>query len=179
MSTPEPTTQVVAFLPTADEPLTGKEQLDALQQALDPEGQVDLVVSNDPPPPVGRSWAFDFETNRFVRSANGKGPAGTTGEATLRKWVEKCLSTARGAHPIHPPGYGLLNKDDVIGGPVAAVPVDLETRIRDALTFHPRIVNVTDFGVDYELDDDYVSVRFTVVTDRDETLTFDQLQTAA
>ncbi len=163
-------TSIPSFLPAADEPPSGQEQLDALQQALDPaQSPVDLIVQQAAPPPIGRSYDFDFPSRSFVRSANGHAPAHTVGEATLRKWIEKCLSTERGARPIHPPGYGLERMTDMYGGPVnQSPPVDLEQRIQDALTFHPRIAAVTDFGATFDPDDEYVAVTFTVITDRDE-----------
>lgn len=168
------TNPVATFLPASDEPPSGKEQLDALQQALDPSSSpVDLVVAQEPPPPVGRSYAFDFTTRSFVRSQRGHAPATTVGLATLQAWCEKCLTTERGAFPIHPPGYGLTNAADMFGEPVGAPPLDLEARIKDALTFHPRIANVEDFGADWEQDEEYVSVSFTIITDRDERLTVD------
>lgn len=166
-----------SFLPTDDEPQSGQQQLDALQQALDPVASpVDLIVTAAPPPPVGRSYDYSFLSRRFVRAPGGKAPLGTIGESTLKLWVEKCLSTERGAHPIHPPGYGLASLSDLYGGPVTAPPADLEQRISDALTFHPRIASVTDFGVTDDPDDEYVSVTFSVVTDRDETIPIPPIQ---
>lgn len=158
-----------SFVPASDVPPTGAEQLAALQDALDPtQSPVDLIVAAAPPPPVGRSYAFDFQAGRFVRAANGHAPAGTVGEATLRTWVEKCLGTSRGALPTQPPGYGLLNVHDLVGGPVGAPPTDLEQRIHDALTFHPRIASIADFGFAFDEDEEYLSVGFTIITDRDE-----------
>jgi len=162
-----------SFLPV--DGLTSEEVLQTLEDALDPSSRIDLLVAADPPIPVGRSWAYDFAQGRFLPAVSGQGLLETHGAGTLRSWVEKCLSTARGAHPIHPAGYGLVRREDLIGGPVAHPPADLEDRIRDALTFHPRIADITDFGVAYDLNDDFVAVVFTVLTDRSEQIPFDVL----
>jgi hypothetical protein len=165
----QPANTVPSFLPANDQPATGQEQLDALQTALDPtQSPVDLVVAVEPPPPVGRSYAFDFDSGSFLRSGNAHAPIATTGLETLKAWIQKCLTTERGAFPIHPPEYGLQSAPDLFGGPVGAPPIDLEARIRDALTFHPRIANIADYGATWDPDDEYLSVSFTVVTDRDE-----------
>lgn len=168
---------VPTFLPATDQVPSGQEQLDALQQALDPtQNPVDLIVTQAPPPPVGRSYSFDFVARRFVLGP-GHSPISTIGTETLQQWVEKCLSTERGAYSIYPPGYGLANISDLFGGPVtSSPPIDLEQRISDALTFHPRIASVTDFGATVDPDDEYVSVAFTVVTDRDETVPIPPVQ---
>lgn len=171
-----PSNQIVQFVPTNDEPMFGQESLDALQDALDPNAnRVDLIVTQATPAPLGRAPKFDFAARAWERAPGAQGPVMTHGNETLKNWIEKCLSTARGAHPIHPPGYGLQRPEDLIGGPVTEVPADLTQRITDALTFHPRIANVTDFAFDYDPSDDYLAVSFTVVTDRDETVQVDSL----
>jgi Protein of unknown function (DUF2634) len=164
------------FLPQTTTGLSSDEALAQLEEALDPtSGRVDLIVRRDPPVPLGRGWAFDFSRGRFLPAPGGHGARETHGAATLRGWIEKCLSTDRGAHPIHPPGYGLTRRADLIGGPVAHPPADLEDRIRDALTFHPRIVDIVDFGVGWDDNDDYLAVSFTAVTDQHDRLPFDVL----
>lgn len=167
---PENPTDIVQFVPTDDEPLFAEDALAALQDQLDPSQAPDLIVSKATPVPLGRSPAFDFSTKRFDRRPGSKGPAWTTGDGTLKGWIEKCLMTARGAHPIHPPGYGLVRPQDIIGGPVTEPPADLAQRITDALTFHPRIASVRDFAFAFDPDDEYLAVGFTVITDRDEQL---------
>lgn len=168
-----------SFLPAGEGP-TAEETLQQLEDALDPSNRVDLLVERDPPLPVGRSWQFDFLAGRFLPETTSHGVKETHGEATLRSWVEKCLATARGAHPIHKkpgevPRYGMTRLDDLVGGPVVYPPADLEDRIRDALTFHPRIVDIADFGVAFDPDDDYVAVVFTVLTDTSDQVPFDLL----
>lgn len=128
-----------------------------------------LIVVQDEPPPLGKSWAFDWPSMRFNLGNNGDSPLETRGMLTLIQWAEKCLRTARGAHPIHPPNYGLVDPKSIFGQPVAFAPIaELEARIKDALTFHPRIVDVTDFDSDFDPDDEWVAISFTIVVD-DET----------
>jgi hypothetical protein len=129
----------------------------------------DLIVVEDDAPPIGLSWAFDFGENRFISGVgSGRGPLQTHGLATLITWAEKCLRTARGAHPIHPPGYGLVRPNDLWGKPVTGAPVaEMEARIRDALTFHPRITDVEDFEFDFDPNDEWVNVAFTMIVDEE------------
>jgi hypothetical protein len=105
-----------------------------------------VVVADAAPPPLGRSWPFDFGSEQFVRSRGV--PLETRGTATLLGWIDKCLHTARGALPIHPPAYGLVDPDSIFGKPVAELSAqELEERFRDALTFHPRIADVTNMQI--------------------------------
>jgi hypothetical protein len=178
----DPTT----FLPEDDtEDLDPDEELDALEgdSAADPliedADAVDLVLAEVPPPPLGRAWAFDFQTGSFLLN-QAHGPLETRGLATLRGWIEKCLMTARGAHPIHPPEYGVEGLTDVIGEAASpGVAAGLEEGIRDALLFHPRITDVRDFdaylGTVEDGDEDALYLSFTVVTEDDERLDFEAL----
>lgn len=163
---PEQPTQIdTAFVPQAGEPLSATEALQALELSLEAQpSAVDLVVSVDPPPPIGRSWAFDFRSRSFV-TAGSRSPLQTRDLQTLGGWIEKCLNTARGAHPVHPDGYGLPAGLPMIGGPQGALPADLEDRITDALTFHPRITGVRHFAYDYDPDEEWLAVSFTVLVD--------------
>lgn len=157
---------VTRFTPSLDEPLLGEESLARSQDDLERfPNEIDLIVQQEEPPPLGRSVAFDWTGGRFFRSQAQRGPLETRGIASLKEWVAKCLNTARGAHPVHPTGYGLVRADDMIGGPVGSPPADLKDRIRDALTFHPRIEDVVDFVFDENPDDEFYGVSFTVVTD--------------
>lgn len=123
-----------------------------------------IDVADEPPPPLGRSWAFDFGNETFVRG--GQGPSETRGVATLLGWIDKCLHTARGALAIHPPGYGVVEPDAIFGRPIGEVSAeDLETRFREALTFHPRIVDVVNMQIAVSDDDDAAYATFDVLTD--------------
>lgn len=82
--------------------------------------------------------------------------------------LHNCLRTDRGAHPVHPAGYGFVRPHPgLIGGAVGQIPADLEVRIREALTFHPRISDVSDFAYAFTDDEDFLSVGFTVALDDD------------
>lgn len=148
-------------------PLNPNDALADLEAAFEAAGEpADLLVIEQSPPPIGRSWAFDFSSGRFI--SGGSGPLPTNGEVTLIMWCEKAMRTARGAHPIHPPGYGLLKPTELIGAAVqgAAVP-ELEARIRDTLTFHPRISDITDFEWSSDPNEEWISIDFTIVRDDD------------
>lgn len=130
----------------------------------------EVLVVQEEPPPVGRSWSFDFPRQRFRQAQRGS-PLATNGIATLIQWAEKCLRTTQGAHPVHPPGYGLVGRNDLIGETIQGAPIaELEARIRDALTFHPRIVDIEDFETDFDSGDEWVAVSFTMILDDDTML---------
>lgn len=158
--------------PTTDDPLTAQEAFDRLQTDLsDFPSAVDLVVAADEPTPIGRSWAFDWTQHRFVKFPGALGPKQTYGEETLGEWVEKVLHTARGAHPVHPPGYGFDAPQGLVyGGTVGQIPPDFEDRVRDALTFHPNISDVEEFTYDYDRDDEFVHFSARIILDNDTAL---------
>lgn len=162
--------EIEQLLPADDAPLPEPDaELDALADSLASEGVDvdDLVVGLEAPPPVGRSWAFDFAEGRFLRA--GREPLRTRGLGTIQAWIDKCLHTERGGSPVHPPEYGLEGVDRGIGsGPDDPAFADLEDRIRAALTFHPRIVGIEGFQQDFDPDDDVLAVRFVVVLDDDD-----------
>lgn len=164
---PEDPTQVpTTFVPQTDEPADPLDAIRSIESALEARpSSVDLVVAADEPPPLGRAWAFGWQDKRFL-TAGSWSPLQTRGYDTLGGWIEKCLRTARGAHPVHPPGYGMPGGGpDLIGGPVGVVPADLEERIRDALTYHPRITDITNFDYDFDPNDDHLAVSFIVELD--------------
>lgn len=145
--------------------------LDVLDERLrDPNTQPpDLIVTEQDLPPMGRGWAFDFTTNRFVTRSSGV--AQTFGIQTLRQWIEQALRTDVGAHPIHSDNYGMVRPFDAIGEPLGAVTsADIEQRVKDCLTFHRRIVGVQDFKMTYDPNDDILNISFTAVLSDDELL---------
>jgi hypothetical protein len=161
------------FAPSAPEPVdpdTALADLEADFQAV--TSPPEIVVVQEQPPPIGRSWSFDFPRQRFRDAFGAHAPLTTNGVATLVQWAEKCLQTTRGAHPIHPPGYGLRDRTALIGHTVNGAPVaELESRIREALTFHPRIADIDDFAYDFDtVADEYIAVSFTLVLDDDTRL---------
>jgi hypothetical protein len=166
----EPDDFVEQILPSDDEPLAEDEELAELEDSLDTlPDEDDLIITAPPPDPVGRSWAYDFQHRHFVHASGGHAPVATFGEATMRGWIEKVLHTDRGAHPIHPDEYGIERSGGIFGGPVAQFPTgDYEHRIREALLFHPRIVDVGSFAWDIDPMDEAISCEFVVTLD-DET----------
>jgi hypothetical protein len=123
-----------------------------------------VVVDPAPPPPLGRSWAFDFGSESFVRSRGV--PLETRGTQTLLGWIDKCLHTERGALPIHPPEYGVVDLRSIFGRPVDQLSAqELEERFREALTFHPRIADVTDLRLVVDETAGTGHAEFAVITD--------------
>ena len=138
-----------------------------------------LIVTDEEPPPIGRSWAFDFASEQFIPAAGGS-PLKTYGAATLRFWVEKCLRTPRGSRPIHDAEYGMRDLWSIIGSaPDIGSEADIEERVREAVTFHPRISDVAGFFMEWSEEDEAIYLTFTVVTDDDEALSFDAMPLGA
>lgn len=121
------------------------------------------VTADAPPPPLGRTWLFDLRRDEFVR-IGARGPRQIRGAETLAQWIDKALHSERGALPIHPPGYGMQEPQEIFGRNVAELSVqELHRRIEDALTFHPRIAAVVD--VKLRIEDDQAFCTFKVQTD--------------
>jgi hypothetical protein len=170
----EQPTEAPVLLPIQEQPLAPDDAFTRYEESLDRRPDAtDLVVVQEEPPPLGRGWAYDFQRRQFIRSATAHGPLETHGLTTLEMWVEKCLRTARGAHPIYSDDFGIELPADFFGGPVSSFPDDLfRDRVIDALTKHPRIIDVTDFAFDYDPDEEWVAASFTVETGTGDTLNF-------
>lgn len=126
-----------------------------------------VVVDDAPPPPLGRSWQFDFALEQFVRAdRHANAILETRGLATLAGWILKCLRTQRGALPIHPSDYGLRDPWAIFGRPISELSEQqLEEDFREALTFHPRIADVTNVQLHTATASSKAYVRFQVITD--------------
>jgi hypothetical protein len=151
-----------------DDAIITDEVLDEPEEGLAPPPEAEelpVVEAEDTdPPPLGRSWAFDFAREGFVRG--GRGPTETRGVATLLLWIDKCLHTERGALAIHPPGFGIVDPMSMFGRPIEELSAnDLEERIRDALTFHPRIADVQNLELLTDPASDAATAVFDVLTD--------------
>jgi hypothetical protein len=168
---PEPQDDLGILLPILDEPQDELAEIEALTDEIDALDSDDLIVEEDERPPLGRSWGFDFQRGRFIR-AGGKGPLSIHGIHTLEQWIEKCLRTARYAHVVHSPRFGIDRPFSMFGQPAAAFPDDYEDRVREGLLNHPRIDDVTDFVVETDAADDFAQVSFTVHFDGTEPLRF-------
>lgn len=160
------------FQPSSVPPVSPDDALADLEatfgQSVDPP---QIVVVQDAPPPIGRSWAFNWDTLSFDVGQNGDSPQVISGLLTLVQWAEKCLRTERGSHPIHPPEYGLVGLHALWGSSIQAVALhELEENIADALTFHPRITAVSDFDSDFDPGDEWIAISFTLIVDDDTRL---------
>lgn len=159
------------FLPPDLDPPTPEEEAEALDD-LSLQDDDDLVLARAPQPPFGRSWAYDFTRPGFMRPDAAHAPLETRGKETIYFWCIKALQTARGAHPVYPSDYGMDEPFGEIGRVFERTgSAGLETRVHDALTFHPRIVDVQDFSAFQDPNDDVILMSFTVVTDDDDALT--------
>lgn len=155
-----------AFPEDADEAFaTAEENVDADE----------LLITTEPEPtPLGRSWAFDFETKRFVMA--GHAPIETRRTQTLRYWIEKCLRTPQGGLIIEPPDYGFEKPTNVFGDQFDSADVaTLEERVREALLFHPAISDIENFDLAPDPEDEEVALmRFHVVLDDQTRLELNQ-----
>jgi hypothetical protein len=177
----EQDTQTPVLLPEQTDPLVPDDAFTRYEESLDDRPDAtDLIVAPEEPPPLGRGWAYDFVNHQFVQSPGQHGPLATHGTGTLSVWIEKCLRTARGELPIYSDGFGLDSPADFFGMNAALFPTDLfAERVRDALTQHPRIADVTDLAVQFDDTEEYVAVSFTVVTGEGDLLQFTNVKVEA
>jgi hypothetical protein len=142
------------------EPESPETLLDDVEDAVDAvDAGVTLTVTV---PPLGRSWGRDFVGNQF--KPFGAGPIQTSGLDTLRMWIEKCLRTARGAHAVYSDKFGVEGPVDEIGMQLTELTsTELEEKVTEALTQHPRISDIDNFESFANPDDDYLLVNFDVV----------------
>lgn len=147
-----------------------------LEDLEDPAVEASVLVVDEPEPPTGRSWAYDFPEQAFYVS--GRGPLGTTGQQTLLYWIEKCLRTRRGAYDVYGDDFGADGLyDDIIGEPFEPVMVPLVAeRVRDALKFHPRISDVVDFTASLSEDTTVLFCGFRVILEDADTLDIADLE---
>lgn len=176
---PEPQDfEAPTLLPVQAEPLTPDDALARFEEGVDRTLSADdLVVVEEDPPPLGRSWAYDFHKRQFLGGPVSHGPLTIRGISTLEQWIEKCLITARGAHPIYSDNFGIDLPADLFGGTTVLFPRDLFIdRVRDALTRHPRITNVDGFAINVDPDEEFVAASFTVHTGQGESFNFQDVR---
>lgn len=118
--------------------------------------------------PLGMSWVFDFEARRFVQG--GQGPLRAYGEDALIQWCLMAVNSTRFTHDVFSEAFGIESLDDLIGSVMAPeLAAEFESRAREALMVHDRIVDVEDFAVTYDGASDTLHIdTFTVVTDDEE-----------
>lgn len=157
------------LLPVEDEDLiTAADQLDAAEASItdNPFGSGDRP--DDQPVPMGRSWAWDAEHERYVRQ--GTAPAEVRGRDALREWIYACLRTAQGVHPIFSDAFGIEDPDDWIGvvDPSDAL-ATFEPRALDALTQHNRIEDLDELHATFDPSTGTITIEdLVVITDEAE-----------
>jgi Protein of unknown function (DUF2634) len=161
-----------------EDPVSADDELAAAEAeaGVAPGDDDTLVIVEPEAQPIGRSWAFDWTTRRFVRAAGG-GVAETRGLDTLRGWIIKALKTPRGGAPVLPDDYGVDGGgiESLFGTSAAGLDVaELTERITDALTVHPRIAAVRDVEVAVDESDEAAAIALTVVLDSDEELLIEE-----
>ena len=134
-----------------------------LRRALVEEGlhALPLVVTVEPPPPLGSGPAYDFVNRTLIPSASG-GPLMRTGVAGVAQWMEKCLHTRQGESPACDPSFGvrILPTDLLDGGVLDEDRLGAaEEDWTRALTTHPRSSSLSDWEVTTD-DDGAVCVTF-------------------
>lgn len=156
------------LVPDSDLELSSDDELDS---ALGGEEVEESLETEATPLPYGRTWVFDFNTNRFVRY--GSAPAEAWGKDALRMWCMTALHTMRGAHPILDDEFGIEDPYSLIGHPDSAENQSIwESDVRDALLQHDRILDVTDFVFEHNELADYLDVSFVIVTDDEDRVEF-------
>ena len=161
-----------------EDPVSADAELAAAEAeaGITPGDDDTLVIVEPEAQPIGRSWAFDWATRRFVRAAGG-GIAETRGLDTLRGWIVKALKTPRGGAPVLPDDYGVDGGglESLFGTSTASLDVaELTERITDALTVHPRIAAVREVDIALDASDEAAALSLTVVLDSDEELLIEE-----
>ncbi len=146
--------------------------LDAAEASALPEPD-EALLPEDPVEPLGRTWLFNFETGRFVRS--GQAPAGVSGVGALKVWILMAIHTARGAHAVFTDAFGIEDPNLMIGAVDGASLVDeYGAQIREALLVHDRISDVEEYVAEYYPDQGVMYIEnLTILTDEEETLRFE------
>lgn len=98
---------------------------------------------------ISEDFRSDFETNvnlsDYTYKINNNRVKGWIDEQeSIKQSIYKVLNTERYDHVIYSSNYGIEFKD-LIGQHVAYVMAESERRIRDALLFDDRIIQVYDF----------------------------------
>lgn len=141
----------------SEEPLSADEMLAASERLVLDSADGTVVEIEDGPAPVGRSIAWDFASNQAIMA--GHGPLTIRAEQTIAGWIEKALRTAEGAHPVHPPGYGMTRPIEDYLSDQHFDEGGLTEDIERAILFHPSISSVEDIVVEYVDDDDEAVTR--------------------
>lgn len=176
MASPEDATEIDELFPDEQE-LSADDILAASTAAIeDLDADEDIEIAPVELPPIGRNWAFDFQEGKFI--AEGRSPKTVRGDAAIQAWAEKCLRTQQGSAAALPPEYGLAqslsdylstqaDEDDL---------ATLESDIEEALTFHPQIQTIEDFGVQFGTSPEgevAAAISFTIILGDGSEIPFD------
>lgn len=108
--------------------------------------------------PIGRTWAFNFETGEFDMPTGGTPRKLQDDDVViLQQWIRRALTTERLAYNIYPQGFGIELAPVLshsLTGPAATAYVI--TSVIEALTFHDRIASVANVSVTDENDTIYI-----------------------
>ncbi len=102
---------------------------------------------------LGKTYQFDFDAGEFVM-VDGK-MVSVDDVSAIKEWVQKCLRTERFQFVIYAREdkneYG-VTLEDLIGSvyPRSFVESELKREIKEALTKHPRISNITNLSIESE-----------------------------
>lgn len=139
-------------------------------ESYDQDTGLAVVVAPDDadedPTPIGRTWAFNFDTGEFDMPDGGAPrKLEDNDDAIIQQWIRRCLTTERYIYDIYPDWFG-VELEPVFGGKVVGPPALIHTRstIEEALLQHDRIEDVQDLFVSEE--DGTIIVTCTVVLDR-------------
>lgn len=161
------------LLPADDDELDEVADLD-LAEASALEG-VPPVEANDPVEPLGKTWKFDYDQQRFVRQ--GSSPVEVRGVLCLQEWVQLAIRTARFAHDVFSEDYGMESPEDVIGQvPPDELLADYGNRMREAVLVHDRVTDFTDFQGDYDPSEGTINISFAIETDDELRIVFEDVQ---
>jgi hypothetical protein len=131
--------------------------------ALDDAAPEVVLLAEEDPPPLGRSWSFDMGDERFRR--HGGRPREIRGLATLVQWIDKYLHTQRGALPIHPPWFGMTDPYGIFGQPMRELSSTDLLRDMEGMANHPHIAEVVDARLSYDELDEVAFLEVDVLTD--------------
>lgn len=156
------------LIPADDEGLSPAQELEAsIAGAVAEPAAIEPQAAQEPAP-FGRSWAFDFEERRFVRSTGS--PLGVSGLEALHQWVLMVVHSARFAHRVFSEQFGMEHPERDIGQLRAAEMVsDYGQRLREAVLVHDRITALQNFRAHFDPVEGALRIDyFEIVTDEDE-----------
>lgn len=163
------------LLPSDDEGLSPAEELQAAIAGAVAEPGAVIPQAEEAPRPLGRTWVFDFEAGRFVRS--GGSPAPTSGFGAVQQWVLMAAHTARYAHKVFSDEFGMERPEEGVGELSGTEIVsDYEQHLREAVLVHDRITALDKFVAAVDpLSGDLIITYFEIVTDEEEVISFSNI----